>query len=82
MKAQIQHCVSQLKRFAPCIQTHPLRSGRLQELLNETTFPKIWWNPIETLLQEGNYSNISKHADSLKNLIGVSYDDAVIVKGC
>jgi hypothetical protein len=88
-KTQIQHCVSQLKRFAPCIQTHPLRSyqffynlGRLQELLDETTFPKIWWNPIETLLQEGNYPNISKHADSLKNLIGVPYDDAVIVKGC
>jgi hypothetical protein len=89
VQAQIQHCVSQLKRFAPCIQTNPLRSyqffynlGRLQELLGETTGPKLWWTPIETLVTEGKYSDISTHIDSLKDIIGVAYDDALIAKGC
>ena len=88
-KAQIQHCVSQLKRFSPCIKTNPLRSyqffynlGRLQELLGETTFPKIWWTPIETLVTSERYGNIPGHIDSLRDIIGVPYDDDLIAKGC
>lgn len=88
-KLQIQHCVSQLKRFSPCLQTNPLRSyqffynlGRLQELLGETIFPKIWWNPIETLVSSGKYGDIPMHVDLLRDMIGVSYDEALIAKGC
>ena len=54
VKNQIQHCISQLKRFSPCIENNSIRAyqffynlGRLQELLSETTCPKIWWKPIE-----------------------------------
>jgi len=89
VQAQIQHCVSQLKRFAPCILTKPLRSyqffynlGRLQELLGETKGPKLWWTPIETLVTEEKYSDIPAHIDSLKEMIGVPYDNALIEKGC
>ena len=88
-KLQIQHCISQLKRFSPCIQTNALRSyqffynlGRLQELLGETTFPKIWWTPIETLVTSERYGNIPGHIDSLRDMIGVPYDDDLIAKGC
>lgn len=88
-QAQIQHCISQLKRFSPCIETNPIRSyqffynlGRLQELLGETTFPKIWWSPIETFVSTKRYSDISGHVDLLREAIGVSYDDALIAKGC
>ena len=86
---QIVHCISQLKRFAPCLKTNELRSyqffynlGRLQELLGETLYPKIWWSPIEALIQTKNYDNIAGHVDKLQELIGVSYDDGLISKGC
>lgn len=88
-KLQIQHCISQLKRFSPCIETEKIRSfqffynlGRLQELLGETTFPNIWWKPIEVLAETGKYKRISKHIDVLRRLIGVSYDNVLITKGC
>lgn len=88
-KTQIEHCVSQLKRFSPCIQTNPLRSyqffynlGRLQELLGETTYPKIWWTPIETLVTAGKHGDIPRHVDSIREIIGVSYDEDLIAKGC
>ena len=88
-KLQIQHCISQLKRFSPCIQTNALRSyqffynlGRLQELLGETTFPNIWWNPIEKLVSSGKYNDIPRHIDLLRDIIGVSYDEVLIAKGC
>jgi hypothetical protein len=88
-KLQIQHCISQLKRFSPCIENERIRSfqffynlGRLQELLEETTFPSIWWKPIEILAEAGKYKRIPKHIDNLRQLIGVSYDDSLIAKGC
>ncbi len=86
---QIKHCVSQLQRFAPCIQTHPLRAyqffynlGRLQELLGETTYPKFWWKPIEMLIVEEKYSDIPSHIDFLRDCIGVAYDKILIAGGC
>ena len=88
-QAQIVHCLSQLKRFAPCLQTHPLRShqffynlGRLQELLGETTQPKIWWSPIEALVTAGAYVDLPGHVDRLQDLVGVAYDAPLLAKGC
>ena len=88
-QAQIKHCISQLKRFSTCIQINPLRSyqffynlGRLQELLGETTYPKIWWSPIETMITKEIYTDIPGHIDSLREIIGLSYDEDLIAKGC
>jgi hypothetical protein len=88
-KAQVIHCLSQLKRFAPCIHLNALRSaqffynlGRLQELLKETTHPEVWWKPVETLLSEGNFTLIPAHIDYLKDQIGAEYDATILAKGC
>jgi hypothetical protein len=88
-KNQVIHCVSQLKRFAPCIQEQPLRAyqffynlGRLQELLGETTHPEVWWKPIEKIVQEGRLAELVSHIDSLQTLIGLAYDTEVLSKGC
>ena len=88
-ETQIVHCLSQLKRFSPCIKDQPIRGyqffynlGRLQELLGETKHPEIWWKPIETLLSENKYDELSAHVDTLKDLIGLEYDASVVAKGC
>ena len=88
-KPQVIHCLSQLKRFAPCIHLNVLRSaqffynlGRLQELLKETTHPEVWWKPIETLLSEGNFTLIPTHIDYLRDQIGAEYDATILAKGC
>ena len=85
----IIHCLSQLKRFAPCIESNHLRAyqffynlGRLQELLNETTRPEVWWKPLERLVNDKKYAEISAHIDSLQALIGADYDAPTIEKGC
>lgn len=87
--AQSIHYLSQLKRFAPCIQSTPLRAyqffynlGRLQELLGETTHPEIWWKPIEKLVTNKKYSEIESHIDILQGLTGLEYDMPTITKGC
>ena len=86
-REQIQHCLSQLKRFAPCIPQEPLRAyqffynlGRLQELLKETTHPEIWWKPIEKLVSE--QKEIGPHIDLLQSLVGIEYDLSTVAKGC
>lgn len=86
---QVVHCISQLKRFAPCIHINALRSaqffynlGRLQELLGETKHPEVWWKPIEKILNEGNFQLLPTHVDSLRELIGADYDESVLAKGC
>lgn len=88
-QSQIIHCISQLKRFGQCIRTQPLRAyqffynlGRLQELLGETTFPKLWWNPIEKLIADENFNGLLLHIDTLKTLVGADYDEELIRKGC
>jgi len=88
-KPQVIHCISQLKRFAPCIHLNALRSaqffynlGRLQELLKETIYPEVWWKPIEAILNEGNFKLLPQHIDSLNDLIGADYDAAILTKGC
>jgi hypothetical protein len=89
MRTHIQHCISQLKRFSVCIETKPIRAyqfffnlGRLKELLDELTFPQIWWTPFEELVKDGRYGEIPRHIDILKEAIGVLYDDDLIAKGC
>lgn len=86
-REQIQHCLSQLKRFAPCIPEQPLRAyqffynlGRLQELLKESTHPEIWWKPIEKLLSE--QKELGSHIDLLQGLVGIEYDAPTVAKGC
>ena len=88
-KDQVIHCISQLKRFAPCIHTNSVRAaqffynlGRLQELLGETKHPELWWKPIEKIITEGNYNQLSRHIDSLRLAIGVTYDESILGKGC
>jgi hypothetical protein len=88
-KDQVIHCISQLKRFAPCIHTNSIRAakffynlGRLQELLGETKHPELWWKPIEKIITDGNYALLSRHTDSLKVAIGVTYDITIVNKGC
>jgi hypothetical protein len=86
---QIVHCLSQLKRFAPCIQTQPLRAyqffynlGRVQELVGDTEHPERWWKPIEALVEKGKYSELVNHIDTLKTYLKVEYDMKTVEKGC
>jgi hypothetical protein len=51
-------------------------------LLSETTYPNIWWKPIEKLILEGKHYDIPKHIDVLRRIIRVPYDKELIEKGC
>ena len=89
MRSQITHCLSQLKRFAPCISEKPIRAyqffynlGRLQELLGETTYPAIWWTPMESLITAEKYADLVAHVDRLQTFLGLDYDAELIRKGC
>jgi hypothetical protein len=89
IQGQIVHCISQLKRFAPCIQTNPIRAyqffynlGRVQELVRDTEHPEIWWKPIETMVEKGQYDAISAHIDTLRDRLRIEYDEATVNKGC
>lgn len=86
---QVVHCISQLKRFAPCIQTNPLRAyqffynlGRVQELVGDTEHPEIWWKPIEGMVEKGEHDAISAHVDTLRDRLGIEYDQQTVAKGC
>ena len=88
-KEQIIHCLSQLKRFAPCIHLNNLRAyqffynlGRLQELLGESKNPEVWCKPIEAIVQSGNYQALPAHIDSLQQRLGLDYDRSTVEKGC
>ena len=88
-KDQVIHCLSQLKRFAPCIETNPLRAyqffynlGRLQELVRDTEHPEIWWKPIEALVAAKKVDQLSAHVDTLKEMLGLEYDEPTVAKGC
>jgi len=86
-RKQIEHCLSQLKRFAFCIHENPSRAyqffynlGRLQELLKETKHPEIWWKPIEKLVSR--QEKLAPYIDSLQKLIGIKYDKLTVAQGC
>jgi hypothetical protein len=86
---QIRHCVSQLKRFAQCFEKGDegrllqfgYNLGRLQELCHETRFPSLWWNPIEAMVKEKNWSALLTHIDAMKESMGIEYDGNE-TKGC
>lgn len=86
---QVVHCLTQLKRFAPCVESNPLRAyqffynlGRLQELVGDTEHPEIWWKPIEALVAAKKYDQLSAHIDTLKERLGLEYDEPTLSKGC
>jgi len=86
---QVVHCLTQLKRFAPCVETNPLRAyqffynlGRLQELVGDTEHPELWWKPIEALVAAKKYDQLSAHVDTLKERLGLEYDEPTLSKGC
>ena len=80
--------MSQLIRFAPCFETHPLRKnqffynlGRLQELLGDTRYHRIWWKPFDKMVQDGVPISM-EYLHQLRDMIGVELDDALIASGC
>lgn len=86
-KQQIQYCISQMKRFALCMQEKPLRKyqffyqiGRIQELLKSD--PIIWWNPFEEMIKVENYAGIIEYVNILCGAIGCNYDEEIVGKGC
>jgi hypothetical protein len=86
---QVVHCLTQLKRFAPCVETNPLRAyqffynlGRIQELVGDTEHPELWWKPIEALVAAKKYDQLSAHVDTLKERLGLEYDEPTLSKGC
>jgi hypothetical protein len=88
-KDQIIHCLSQLKRFAPCIHLNNIRAyqffynlGRLQELMGETKKPEVWWKPIEAIVQSGDFQALPGQIDLLQTHIELEYDRQTVEKGC
>lgn len=89
-KKQIIHSLSQLKRFAICFKTgntarmlqFGYNLGRLQELCGETTHPEIWWKPIETAIDSGDWVGLESYIDEIQAVLGVEYDGPTLAKGC
>ncbi len=88
-REQIKYCISQMKRFAVCmnVDNNTMRKyqffyqlGRIQELLESS--PSIWWNPFESMIQASNYAGIISYTDILCEAIGCGYDENLIAKGC
>jgi len=88
-KDQVVYCISQMKRFALCMDNEEKKLrryqffyqiGRIQELLKSK--PTIWWNPFEKLITENNYEEIKRYVDILKSKIGCEYNVEITLKGC
>jgi len=87
---QIQHCVSQLKRFAErAKEGKPFKAlqfgynlGRLQEMIDggKPNMNVYWWKPVEPLIQEEKWEDLSKKVDEFREKVGKDYDDATIKK--
>lgn len=87
---QIQHCVSQLKRFADrAKEGKPFRTlqfgynlGRLQEMIDggKSNMNIYWWKPIEPLIEEQKWEELSKKVDEFREKTGKEYDEATIKK--
>jgi hypothetical protein len=72
---QIQHCISQLKRFAERAKEGKVFNslqfgynlGRIQEMVNpEPGANKKWWKPVETLVESKDWTGLSAKIDELK----------------
>jgi hypothetical protein len=87
---QIVHCMSQLKRFADCFAKGDssrmlqfgYNLGRLQELCGETTYPEVWWKPIEQAIEGKKWSDLDAYLEELRDALGMDYDKATLEKGC
>lgn len=85
----VQHAVSQLKRFAErAKEGKPFKHlqfgynlGRLQEMVDPGEGKHVtWWKPVEPLVEESKWSELSDKIDELLTKTGVSYDDELIKK--
>ena len=85
----VQHAVSQLKRFAErAKEGKPFKYlqfgynlGRLQEMVDPGEGKHVtWWKPVEPLVEESKWSELSDKIDELLTKTGVSYDDELIKK--
>ena len=89
-KEQIQHALSQLKRFANCFKQGDMKRllqfgynlGRLQELCGETAHPEIWWKPFETMINEKKWDELNSYLDELLHSLGISYDEQTVRSAC
>lgn len=87
---QIQHAVSQLKRFAErAKEGSPFKSlqfgynlGRLQEMVDggKEGMNVYWWKPIEPLIEGEKWEELSKKIDEFREKVGKEYDEATIHK--
>ena len=87
---QIQHAVSQLKRFADrAKEGNTFKSvqfgynlGRLQEMVDggKPNMNVYWWKPVEPLIQGQNWEELSKKIDEFREKTGKEYDEATIKK--
>ena len=87
---QIQHCISQLRRFCNCFLKGDTRRllqfgynlGRLQELCGETEKHVIWWKPVDAAIAAGRWQELSDYIDTMRAAIGVEYDPATVGAAC
>lgn len=90
VQKQIQHCVSQLRRFCNCflkgdtgrLLQFGYNLGRLQELCGETEKHVIWWKPVDAAIAGGKWQELSDYIDTMRTAIGVEYDSATVAGAC
>lgn len=87
---QVQHAVSQLKRFAErAKEGKPFKSvqfgynlGRLQEMVDggKPNMNVIYWKPIEPLIEDKKWEELSEKIDKLRERVEREYDEPTIKK--
>ena len=87
---QIQHCISQLKRFAErAKEGKAFKSlqfgynlGRLQEMVDggKPNMNEYWWKPVEPLVNEQKWEELSKKIDEFREKVEKQYDEATVKK--
>lgn len=87
---QIQHALSQLKRFAErAREGKPFKTlqfgynlGRLQEMVDggKPGMHSVWWKPVEPLVESQNWEGLSHQIDLFQVKVGIDYDEATLRK--
>lgn len=88
---QLQHAISQLKRFASrASEGKPFKTlqfgynlGRLQEMIDggKERMNEYWWKPIEPLVLEEKWDELIKVIDRFREeKVQKDYDDATVKK--
>lgn len=88
---QIQHAISQLKRFAlRASEGKPFKTlqfgynlGRLQEMIDggKEKMNEYWWNPVEPLIESQKWDDLLKVIDRFREeKVNKEYDDATLKK--